>query len=98
MRARELSEVSDTQLSRIVYSIWDFQQALSALTFLMADCDLDGRYSKVELRRFRCYEAQVIISFCRPFVESRGSNSLSLKKLGMRLEPILKPLERADRV
>lgn len=85
MQSPERNSISDAQLDRIVYSIWDFQQALSALTFLIEDCDLAEQYSRVELRRYRCYEAQVIISFCRPFVDSRASSSLSLKRVGLRL-------------
>ncbi|MEA3085971.1 MAG: hypothetical protein QOC89_3668 [Paraburkholderia sp.] len=34
-----LSNLTDGQLQRLIYSTWDFQQALSALTFLMEECD-----------------------------------------------------------
>ena len=45
-----LSNLTDGQLQRLIYSTWDFQQALSALTFLMEECDLEARYNRVELR------------------------------------------------
>lgn len=93
MTSANSGEPSKEQFHRIVYSIWDFHQALSALTFLIEDCDLEGRYSKVELRRFRCYETQAIISFCRPFVASRAGAQLSCKKVGVSLTPAEKKLK-----
>jgi hypothetical protein len=81
-----VSELTDAQLRRVIYSNWDFQQSLSALTFLIEECDFDRKYSHVELRRFRCYEASTIVSFCRPFESSRGSSTLGLKALGITFE------------
>ena len=52
----DLERLTDSQLRRLVYSAWDFQQALSALTFLIEDCDYDRLHNVLELRRFRCYE------------------------------------------
>jgi hypothetical protein len=77
--------ISEAQLNRVLYSGWDFQQALSALTFLMEECVYEEKYSKVELRRFRCFESTAIISFARPFETSRGRTSLGLSSLGIRL-------------
>ncbi|PXX94715.1 hypothetical protein [Halomonas sp. LBP4] len=85
MSKSEFPKVSEEQFHRLVYSNWDFQQALSALTFLMEDCDLNEKYNKVDLRRFKCYENQVIISFCRPFSPSRSGVHLSLKLIDVRL-------------
>lgn len=81
------AEPSEEQFHRIVFSIWDFQQALSALTFLTDECDLTGMYSRVELRRFKCYETQSIISFARPFVTSRSGIQLSAKRIGINFTP-----------
>lgn len=81
-----VSALTDAQLRRVIYSNWDFQQSLSALTFLSDECDFERKYSRVELRRFRCYEASAIVSFCRPFEGSRGSTTLGLKTLGINLE------------
>lgn len=77
--------LTDGQLHRLIYSNWDFQQALSALTFLLEECDFEARYSRVELRKFRCYEASLIISFARPFEPSRGQTTLGLRALGIQL-------------
>jgi hypothetical protein len=79
----DVSGLSDVQLRRLAYSLWDFQQSLSALTFLMEECDFDAKYSVVELRRFRCFESTVIISFARPFEGSRGQTTVGLRAIGI---------------
>lgn len=55
-----------------MYSLGDFQLALSACEFLY-DCDPQSEYSKVDLRRFRCFETSLIIAYSRPFSQSDGS-------------------------
>ena len=80
---KPLPNLTDGQLHRLIYSTWDFQQALSALTFLMEECDFEARYSRVELRKFRCYEASLIISFARPFEPSRGQTTIGLRAIGL---------------
>jgi hypothetical protein len=85
-KSTRLAALSDAQIDRLVYSLWDFQQALSALTFLIEDCDFDARYTKVELRRFRCYESSAIISFARPFEGSRGQTVVGLRAIGIELD------------
>ncbi|MCH8493415.1 MAG: hypothetical protein LAT53_09300 [Idiomarina sp.] len=77
--------ITEAQLERAIYSVWDFQQALSALTFLLQDCDFDAKYSKVELRRFRCYESTLIISMARPFETTRKGTTIGLRALGITL-------------
>jgi hypothetical protein len=57
---------------RLLYSLGDFQLALSAAAFL-GELDEDAKYSKIELRRFRCYETTAIISYARPFSLSLGN-------------------------
>lgn len=81
-----LSALNDNQLKRAIYSNWDFQQALSALTFLLEECDFEAKYNRIQLRKFRCYETNVIISFARPFEKTRSGGTLSLKALGIRLD------------
>jgi hypothetical protein len=81
----DVSGLSDGQLRRLAYSLWDFQQSLSALTFLMEECDFDAKYTAVELRRFRCFESTVIISFARPFEGSRGQTAVGLRAIGIQL-------------
>ncbi len=78
-------KITESQLIRAIYSMWDFQQALSALTFLLEDCDFDEKYDKVSLRRFRCYESNLIISLARPFETTRGSTTIGLNALGIKL-------------
>lgn len=77
--------LTDSQLLRLIYSRWDFQQALSALTFLIEDCDFSARYEVVRLRRFRCFETSAIIAFCRPFEPGRGQTVVGLRAIGLRL-------------
>lgn len=85
--------LSDAQLNRIIASQWDFQQALSALTFLLEECDFDVAYSRIQLRKFRCYETTVIVSFARPFEASRGKTVLGLKNIGLSLSSAEKELK-----
>lgn len=82
-----LFNLTDSQLHRLIYSKWDFQQALSALTFLMEECDFQAQYTSVEFRKFRCYEANLVISFARPFEPSRGQTILGLRNIGVQLDP-----------
>lgn len=74
------------QRLRLLYSLGDFQLALSAATFL-SECDLDEKYSKVELRRFRCYETTMVMGYTRPFSEAKGEiPRLTLKMAGAKLD------------
>lgn len=84
--------ITEAQLERAIYSVWDFQQALSALTFLLQDCDFDNKYGKVELRRFRCYESTLIISMARPFETTRKGTTIGLRALGITLSQDQKAL------
>jgi len=79
-------DITDKQLVRAIYSQWDFQQALSSLTFLLEDCDFEARHSITQLRRFRCFESQLIIALSRPFEQSRNGTSLSLKTFQIKLD------------
>lgn len=76
--------LTEKQLIRAIYSSWDFQQALSALTFLLEDCDFEAKYNKVDLRRFRCYESTMIIAISRPLEQTRGETTIGLRALGIR--------------
>lgn len=78
-------KITEAQLVRAIYSTWDFQQALSALTFLLEDCEFDRKYDKVSLRRFRCYESTLIISMARPFETTRSGTTIGLRALGITL-------------
>ena len=78
-------KITEQQLIRAIYSIWDFQQALSALTFLLEDCDFSRHYDKISLRRFRCYESTLIVSMARPFETTRGGTTIGLRALEIAL-------------
>lgn len=78
-------KITEQQLTRAIYSLWDFQQALSALTFLLEDCEFEEKYDKVTLRRFRCYESNLIISMARPFETTRGGTTIGLRALGIQI-------------
>ena len=71
---------------RVVYSGWDFQQALSALTFLLEECEYGDKYHKVELRRFRCFETSLVVAFARPFKTGRGREQFDLSVIGLDLD------------
>lgn len=77
--------LTDAQLIRVIQSCGDFQQALSALTFLSEECDYTAKHSTVELRKFQCYENAAIVAFARPFEVSRGRAVLGLRAVGVRL-------------
>lgn len=78
-------DLTDTQLIRLIQSCGDFQQALSALTFLLDECDYAAKYSAVELRKLQCYENSAIVAFARPFEVSRGRTALGLRAVGVQL-------------
>jgi len=69
--------ISERQLDRLIQSKWDFQQALSALTFLLEECDYEGTSSVIEMRKYRCYETTLVVSMMRPFIQSRGETILN---------------------
>ncbi|POB91134.1 hypothetical protein CRN41_22295 [Vibrio vulnificus] len=80
-----MTEDNKTISHRIIYSSWDFQQALSALTFLMDECDYQQSYSAIQLRRLRCFENTLIVSFARPFKVGRGREQLELSQFDLSL-------------
>lgn len=53
------------KLNRLMLSGRDFQQALSAATFLYEEMD-DAR-GLPALRRLRCFETNMVVSYARPF-------------------------------
>ena len=61
-----------SKLTRLMISAHDFQQALSAATFLVQDFDESAEHPLADLRRFRCYETAMIIAYARPFSMAKG--------------------------
>lgn len=80
---------------RIIQAMADFQMALSAVAFL---CELDENepLSRVERRRYRCFEDAAIIAYWRPFSNSKGLPSLSLSKL--QIKPTVAQLDLHNRI
>jgi hypothetical protein len=79
---------------RLLYSLGDLQLALSACEFLY-ECDPQSRYTKVELRRFRCFETTLIIAYGSPFSQSDGGvPALTLKMVKAELTEQEKALHR----
>ena len=77
--------LTEQQLDRVIYSLWDFQQALSALTFLLEECDYEEITDTVTLRKYKCYENTLIMALSRPFVKTRGENTIGLRAIGVTL-------------
>ncbi|MGY3413465.1 hypothetical protein ACVWZV_009632 [Bradyrhizobium sp. GM5.1] len=63
----------------------DLQQALNACE-LLRECDETQKFTKADLRRFRCYETALVIAYTRPFTQSRGEAlPLSMKMANVKL-------------
>ena len=68
-----------------LYSLNDLEQALSACEFLY-ECEETEKYSKIDLRRFRCYETTLVVAYARPFTQSRGEPApLTMKMVDLKL-------------
>lgn len=67
---------------RLIHALSDFQQAMSALTFI-DELEPDREITRVELRRYRCLEDAAVVAYWRPFSQSQGLPSLSLKQIGL---------------
>src|ERR1700730_2967774 len=81
----EITLNAERRRRRLPYSLNHLQQALSACEFLY-ECDETGTYSKIELRRFRCYETTLVVAYTRPFSQSRGGSApLTMKMVGLKL-------------
>jgi hypothetical protein len=76
---------AEARRRRLLYSLNDLQQALSACEFLY-ECEETETYSKIELRRFRCYETTLVVAYTRPFSHSRGeAPPLTMKMVDLKL-------------
>ncbi len=62
------------KLNRIILACRDFQESLSAVTFMLEDMDPkeEETYTLAELRRLRCYETTAIVAYARAFNSQRG--------------------------
>ena len=59
----EARERAFSKLSRLMISGHDFQQALSATTYLLEEVDGSVNSGLAELRRFRCCETTMVIAY-----------------------------------
>lgn len=76
-------------LKRLVIAYADLQQALSAITFLDEEVDENAKYSKIELRRLKCFETTFIVLYGRAFTKSNGRyGQLPLARIGVRLSRV----------
>jgi len=81
----KIAQRADARRRRLLYSMNDLQQALSACEFLY-ECEENSSYSKIQFRRFRCYETTLVIAYTRPFTQSRGAAApLTMKMVGLKL-------------
>ena len=81
------------------YFLHDFQLALSSLTFLLEDLDLEKKYLMKELRRLKAFHDAMIIAYNRPFSSTRYKLELDIfnpSKEQQKLHNILK--EQRDKV
>ena len=78
---------------RLLLSIRDFEHANSAIAFIREEVDFNQSYRLADLRRFKCFETTLVVSYCRPFSESVGGiPRLSYRSLGVKLSPFVKAL------
>ena len=85
----------DGRTLRLFHSLRDLGLALSALDFFM-EADQTAKYSRIELRRFRCYLDEAVISYCRPFTRSPGMPLLKFADL--EIEPTPEQQDLHDRL
>ena len=72
------------KLNRLLLSRRDFQQALSAATFLYED--MDEARTLPDWRRLRCYETNMVVAYARPFSQAHGPvKRLNLADLAVEL-------------
>lgn len=73
------------KLNRLMLSGRDFQQALSAATFLIEESD-EAR-GLAGLRRLRCFETNMVVSYARPFSQAYGDvRPLKLSDLDLEMK------------
>lgn len=82
------------KLTRLLISSHDFAQVQSATAFLLEEVDEDANYSLADLRKFRCYETAMVVSFARPFSSAKGKvGRLTWNDTGLKLSPPEKLLD-----
>ena len=86
-----LKNVEYKKLNRIILACRDFQESLSAITFILEEMDPkeEEMYTLPELRRLRCYETTAIVAYARAFNSQRGGkrDPLSFEDINLHLSP-----------
>ena len=83
------------KLTRLMISVRDFQEALSAATFLLGEVDNSINYPIAAIRRFRCYETTMVIAYARPFSMAKGEvGPLKWKDTGLSMTVVEKSLHK----
>lgn len=67
---------------RLVQSLADFQMACSAVEF-MCELDEDCLVTRVERRRYRCFEDTAVIAYGRVFANANNLPMLSFKQINI---------------
>ncbi|MDE7548914.1 hypothetical protein PY793_13100 [Acetobacter fabarum] len=67
---------------RLVQSLADFQMACSAVEF-MCELDEDCLVTRVERRRYRCFEDTAVIAYGRAFANANNLPILSFKQINI---------------
>lgn len=100
-KTTDISEAGERErifnrLQRMMISIQDFQVAVSTAVFLLEEVDEQERYALPELRRFRCFETTMVVSYARPFSMAKGLvNPLRKTDIGLtKKDPFNKLHER----
>ena len=81
---KNTSEAAPQQLQsrqiRMIQSVADFQMALSAVELI---CELDENQlvTRIERRRYRCFEDTAVIAYGRAFTTAHSLPFLSFKQL-----------------
>ncbi|MEQ7870370.1 hypothetical protein V6R97_06925 [Chromohalobacter salexigens] len=58
---------------KLLCASWDLQNSLSALEFLLEECDYELAYTRVQVRKFKAFEDKAIISFFKAYLDSPGN-------------------------
>ena len=78
------SDFLTPQHIRLIQSMADFQMALSAADF-MTGIDNEDNLSRVERRRYRCFEDAAVIAYGRAFTKANGLPALAIRPLGLKM-------------
>lgn len=79
----EIKDKVRRQNLRIVYTVQDLEYARHAIRDLSGIAFSDDEISKSELRSYKLIEMAMVVSYGRPFSQSRGLPKFSFEMIGM---------------